>query len=89
LEPGSDSLRELGEHQVTVRLDADHHADVTVIIEPEDEELMDLMVDAEEDDEDEAGKKRPNLKPMQRKRPLPETTAARLDQSLGLVQSTL
>jgi large subunit ribosomal protein L9 len=50
---GSDSLRELGEHKVTVRLDADHLADVTVIIEPEDEELMDLMVDAEEDVEDE------------------------------------
>jgi large subunit ribosomal protein L9 len=55
---GSDSLRDLGEHKVTVRLDADHQADVTVIIEPEDEELMDLMEElvesSDEDDEEEA-----------------------------------
>jgi large subunit ribosomal protein L9 len=51
---GSDSLRDLGEHKVTVRLDADHQTDVTVIIEPEDEELMDLMEDlVETEDEDE------------------------------------
>jgi large subunit ribosomal protein L9 len=50
---GSDSLRDLGEHKVTVRLDAGHEADVTVIIEPEDEDLMDLMEDLVESDEDE------------------------------------
>lgn len=49
---GSDSLRDLGEHKVTVRLDADHQAEVTVIIEPEDEELMDLMVDRIEDEDE-------------------------------------
>lgn len=49
---GSDSLRDLGEHKVTVRLDAEHHADVTVIIEPEDEDLMDLMEDLVESDEE-------------------------------------
>lgn len=47
---GSDSLRELGEHKITVRLDSEHHAEVTVIIEPEDEELMDLMEDLVSDD---------------------------------------
>jgi large subunit ribosomal protein L9 len=59
---GSDSLRVLGEHKVTVRLDADHQADVTVIIEPEDEELMDLMEDlAEDEDEVETAELEPEV----------------------------
>ncbi|MFO7539590.1 MAG: 50S ribosomal protein L9 [Chloroflexota bacterium] len=49
---GSDSLRDLGKHEVTVRLDADHQVDVTVIIEPEDEDLMDLMEDLVEDEDE-------------------------------------
>ena len=46
---GNDSLRQLGEHEVIVRLSADHVPTVTVIVKPEDE--IDVVLDDSEDAE--------------------------------------
>jgi large subunit ribosomal protein L9 len=47
---GTEPLRQLGEHQVVVRLSSDFHPHVTVIIENEDGEVMPVMEEEASDE---------------------------------------
>ena len=44
---GNDQIRQLGEHMVVVRLDADHHPEFTVIVNPEGGSVAASMAAAE------------------------------------------